>query len=98
MLLKSLGLRFAAIPSEVDETSEGEPREVVLSNALAKGHAVAARRRPGGRVCGAGARLGIGRRDRRRRIQRDRPAGPAAAPARARARLLTRLDSRNLGI
>jgi septum formation protein len=47
MLLKSMGLQFAAIPSEVEETSEGEPRDVVLSNALAKGHAVAARRRPG---------------------------------------------------
>jgi nucleoside triphosphate pyrophosphatase len=31
----------------VEETSEGEPREVVLANALAKGHAVAARRRKG---------------------------------------------------
>jgi septum formation protein len=47
MLLKSMGLQFAAIPSDVEETSEGEPREVVLGNALAKGHAVAARRRPG---------------------------------------------------
>jgi septum formation protein len=47
MLLKSMGLEFTAIASEVEETSEGEPREVVLSNALAKGHAVAARRRQG---------------------------------------------------
>jgi nucleoside triphosphate pyrophosphatase len=31
----------------VEETSEGEPREVVLANALAKGQAVAARRRKG---------------------------------------------------
>jgi septum formation protein len=31
----------------VEETSEGEPREVVLANALAKGQAVAARRRQG---------------------------------------------------
>jgi nucleoside triphosphate pyrophosphatase len=46
-LLKSLGLDFTAIPSEVEETSEGEPREVVLANALAKGRAVAARRRKG---------------------------------------------------
>jgi septum formation protein len=38
---------FRAIPSEVEETSEGEPREVVLANALAKGRAVAARRRKG---------------------------------------------------
>jgi nucleoside triphosphate pyrophosphatase len=46
-LLKSLGLDFKAIPSDVEETSEGEPREVVLANARAKGHAVAARRRAG---------------------------------------------------
>jgi septum formation protein len=46
-LLKSMGLEFTAIPSEVEETSEGEPREVVLANALAKGQAVAARRRKG---------------------------------------------------
>jgi septum formation protein len=38
---------FRAIPSEVEETSEGEPREVVLANALAKGRTVAARRRKG---------------------------------------------------
>jgi septum formation protein len=31
----------------VEETTEGEPREVVLANALAKGRAVAARRRKG---------------------------------------------------
>ena len=46
-LLKSLGVDFKAIASEVEETSEGDPREVVLSNALAKGQAVAARRRQG---------------------------------------------------
>jgi septum formation protein len=46
-LLKSLGLEFNAIASEVEERSEGEPREVVLANALAKGQAVAARRRKG---------------------------------------------------
>jgi len=38
---------FRAIPSEVEETSEGEPREVVLANALAKARTVAARRRKG---------------------------------------------------
>lgn len=47
MLLKSMGLEFKAIASDVEETSEGEPQEVVLSNALAKGQAVAARRRQG---------------------------------------------------
>ncbi len=46
-LLSSMGLTFTAIPPDVEETSEGEPREVVLSNALAKGRAVAARRREG---------------------------------------------------
>jgi septum formation protein len=46
-LLKSMGMSFTAIPSDVEETSEGEPREVVLANARAKGHAVAARRRAG---------------------------------------------------
>ncbi len=40
-------MEFRAIASEVEETSEGEPREVVLANALAKGRAVAARRRQG---------------------------------------------------
>ncbi len=38
---------FRAIASEVEETTEGDPREVVLANALAKGRAVAARRRSG---------------------------------------------------
>ena len=42
-----MGLTFTAIPSDVEETSEGEPRELVLGNALAKGRAVAARRREG---------------------------------------------------
>lgn len=46
-LLKEMGLQFTAIPSEVEEISEGEPREVVLANALAKGRAVAARRKQG---------------------------------------------------
>jgi septum formation protein len=46
-LLKELGVEFRAITSEVEETSEGEPRDVVLTNALAKGNAVAARRRQG---------------------------------------------------
>src|SRR3954451_12769144 len=46
-LLKELGVQFRAITSDVEETSEGEPRDVVLENALAKGRAVAARRRQG---------------------------------------------------
>jgi septum formation protein len=44
-LLRSLGLDFQVIPSKVEETTEGDPREVVLANALAKGRAVAAGRR-----------------------------------------------------
>ncbi len=46
-LLKALGVEFRAIPSDVEETTEGDPREVVLANALAKGRAVAKRRRQG---------------------------------------------------
>ena len=46
-LLKALGVEFKAIPSDVEETTEGDPREVVLANALAKGRAVAKRRREG---------------------------------------------------
>ena len=46
-LLRALGVEFRAIPSEVEETTEGEPRDVVLANALAKGRAVAKRRRQG---------------------------------------------------
>jgi septum formation protein len=44
-LLGALGLEFRTIPSGVDETTEGDPRQVVLANALAKARAVAARRR-----------------------------------------------------
>jgi septum formation protein len=44
-LLRSLGLEFRTIPSDVEEETEGDPREVVLRNALAKARAVAARRR-----------------------------------------------------
>jgi septum formation protein len=46
-LLRELGLEFRAIPSEVEEITEGDPREVVMDNALAKARAVAARRRQG---------------------------------------------------
>ena len=44
-LLRALGLDFQVIPSNVEESTEGDPREVVLANALAKGRTVAARRR-----------------------------------------------------
>jgi septum formation protein len=44
-LLRSLGLEFRVIPSGVEEVTEGDPREVVLANALAKARAVGARRR-----------------------------------------------------
>jgi septum formation protein len=46
-LLKSLGLDFKVVPSQVEEETAGDPREVVLANAVAKGRAVAARRRRG---------------------------------------------------
>lgn len=44
-LLRSLGIQFRVIPSDVDEVTEGDPHDVVLRNALAKARAVAARRR-----------------------------------------------------
>jgi septum formation protein len=46
-LLKALGLKFRAVSSEVAEGTEGDPRELVLVNALAKARAVARRRRAG---------------------------------------------------
>jgi len=44
-LLRSLGIDFRVIPSEVEEVTEGNPRDVVLRNALAKARSVASRRR-----------------------------------------------------
>jgi nucleoside triphosphate pyrophosphatase len=44
-LLRALGLDFRTIPSDVEEGTEGDPREVVVANALSKARAVAARRR-----------------------------------------------------
>jgi septum formation protein len=44
-LLRELGLDFRVVPSEVEEATDGDPREVVLANALTKARAVAARRR-----------------------------------------------------
>jgi septum formation protein len=46
-LLKALGLRFRVVSSEVAEGTKGDPRELVLTNALAKARAVARRRRAG---------------------------------------------------
>ena len=46
-LLRELGVEFRAIASDVKELTEGDPREVVTANALAKARAVAARRRRG---------------------------------------------------
>jgi septum formation protein len=45
MLLRSLGLDFTTVTSGVEETTDGDPREVVLANAVAKARAVAKRRR-----------------------------------------------------
>ena len=44
-LLRALGLDFRAIPSDVQEETAGEPHQAVIANAVAKGRAVAARRR-----------------------------------------------------
>jgi septum formation protein len=49
-LLESLGLEFDVVVPEVEEMGEGEPREVVVVNALAKGRAVAAVAEPGATV------------------------------------------------
>jgi septum formation protein len=46
-LLTALGLKFRVVSSEVAEGTEGDPRELVLTNALAKARAVARRRRAG---------------------------------------------------
>jgi septum formation protein len=46
-LLKALGLKFRVVSSEVAEGTEGDPRELVLVNALAKARAVGRRRRAG---------------------------------------------------
>jgi len=46
-LLKALGVKFRAVASEIDEETKGEPRQVVLANALAKARAAARRRRAG---------------------------------------------------
>jgi septum formation protein len=46
-LLKAIGLKFRVVSSEVAEGTEGDPRELVLVNALAKARAVARRRRAG---------------------------------------------------
>jgi septum formation protein len=41
-LLEALGVEFEVVVPEVEEVSEGDPRELVLANALAKARAVAA--------------------------------------------------------
>jgi septum formation protein len=51
-LLEALGLSFKVIVSEVEESSEGDPRQVVVENALAKARAVAGRRRQGTLIIG----------------------------------------------
>jgi septum formation protein len=40
-ILEQLGIEFTAVPPDVDELEEGEPRQVVLENALRKARAVA---------------------------------------------------------
>jgi len=46
-LLEALGLKFTVVVSEVEESTEGEPREIVVENALEKARSVAARRKTG---------------------------------------------------
>ena len=53
MLLRALGVEFRAVASSVAETTEGEPRDLVLANALIKGRAIAWRRRRGTLVIAA---------------------------------------------
>jgi septum formation protein len=53
-ILEQLGIEFRAEPSGAEELTEGDPREVVVENALRKARAVAARGgEPGGVVLGA---------------------------------------------
>jgi septum formation protein len=46
-LLGSLGVKFQAVTSHVEESTKGDPEDLVVSNALAKARAVAAGRRQG---------------------------------------------------
>jgi len=55
-LLEQLGVEFRVEPAEVDELREGDPREVVLENALRKARAV-----DGARVLGADTEVVLGR-------------------------------------
>jgi septum formation protein len=54
-LLEQLGIPFRAEPADVDELREGEPRAVVVENALRKARAV-----PGGRVLGVDTEVVLG--------------------------------------
>lgn len=51
-LLEALGLEFDVVVPEVEELTEGDPREVVVVNALAKARAAAARDETGTIVIG----------------------------------------------
>jgi septum formation protein len=55
-LLEQLGVKFRVEPAEVEELREGDPREVVLENALRKARAV-----DGARVLGADTEVVLGR-------------------------------------
>jgi septum formation protein len=46
-LLKALGVRVRVVASDIEESTEGDPRDLVLANALAKARAVAGRRHAG---------------------------------------------------
>jgi septum formation protein len=49
-LLEALGLEFEVVVPEVEELSVGNPRELVVANAIAKGRAVAVGAEPGATV------------------------------------------------
>ena len=66
-LLEQLGVEFRVEPADVEELREGDPREVVLENALRKARAV-----DGARVLGADTEVVLGRRAARQAARRGR--------------------------
>jgi septum formation protein len=79
-ILEQLGVEFTVEPPDVEELDSGEPREVVVENALRKARA---RARPGELVLGADTEVVLGGE------VLGKPADPAAAEA-----LLRRLSGR----
>jgi septum formation protein len=79
-ILEQLGVEFSVEPPEVEELDSGDPREVVVENALRKARAVA---RPGEQVLGADTEVVLDGE------VLGKPPGPAEAEA-----LLRRLSGR----